>query len=76
MNEQKENLSREQETIKSNQMKILGLKIFKISKLKKNHSIVLRVHSKGQKRAMNLKVEYYKLFNMKNREKKKTGKKQ
>ena len=64
------------ENLKSNQMKILGLKIFKISKLKKNHSIVLIVHSKGQKRAVNLKVEYYKLFNMKNREKKKTGKKQ
>ena len=33
MKEQKENLSRELETIKSNQMKILLLKIFKISKL-------------------------------------------
>ena len=69
MNKQKENLSRELETIKSNQMKILGLKIFKVSKLlKKNHSIVLIVHSKGQKRTVNLKVECYKLFNMKNRE--------
>ena len=35
MNKQKENLSRELETIKSNQMKILGLKIFKVSKLLK-----------------------------------------
>lgn len=51
-------------------MKILGLKIFKISNFKQNHSIVLIVHSKGQKRTVNLKVECYKLFNMKNREKK------